>query len=229
MRGVVALLGTFPALSGLDLDVARGEIVALRGPNGAGKTTVLKVIAGMVPIVRGSVTVLGSDVRADRRSVRKFLGYFGHATGLYADLSVEQNLRLAVNATSGDKSDRRVDAALARLGLDGRLRSLGVAHLSAGQRRRCALAALIARDVPLWLLDEPHAALDPEGRDLLDAIVAEAAARGTAVVLSSHDLDRAERLADRVVSLQGGRTVAANTEPGDAEPGDAEPGDADVA
>jgi heme ABC exporter ATP-binding subunit CcmA len=208
LRNVVALLGVFPALSGLDLSVARGEVVALRGPNGAGKTTVLKVVAGLVPIQRGTVTVLGSDVRTDRRSVRKYLGYLGHSTGLYVDLSVEQNVQFAAKAGGGGSAEKLVDAALVRLGLDGRLRTLQVAHLSAGQRRRVALASLMARSVPLWLLDEPHAALDPEGRDLLDGVIGEVSASGTTVMMASHDLDRADRIATRIVTLQGGRVIS---------------------
>jgi heme ABC exporter ATP-binding subunit CcmA len=209
MRGVVALLGTFPALSGCDLTIQRGEVVALRGPNGAGKTTVLKVVAGLVPIQRGSLQVLGSDVRTDRRSVRRYLGYLGHATGLYADLSVEQNVRFAVSAAGGapESLDATVAAALAAMELDGRLRSLSVTHLSAGQRRRVALASLVARNVPLWLLDEPHAALDPQGRDLLDQLIIDAAATGTSVVMASHDLDRSHRIAQREINIVGGRAV----------------------
>jgi heme ABC exporter ATP-binding subunit CcmA len=205
MRGVVALLGAFPALSGCDLEVARGEVVMLRGPNGAGKTTALKVAGGLIPVVRGEVQVLGSNVRVDRRSIRRYVGYLGHATGLYPDLSVAENVRFVVRATGADESN--VDQALASLGLDGRLQHLAVAHLSAGQRRRVALAALVARRVPLWLLDEPHAALDPDGRDLVDALIRSAREAGTAVVLASHDLDRATSVADRVVEIVGGRAV----------------------
>jgi heme ABC exporter ATP-binding subunit CcmA len=207
LKGVVALLGVFPALSGVNLSVARGEVVALRGPNGAGKTTVLKVVAGLVPAQRGTVTVLGSDVRTDRRSVRKYLGYLGHSTGLYVDLSVQQNVQFAAKAGAGGAAGTQVEAALERLGLDGRLRTLQVAHLSAGQRRRVALASLMARAVPLWLLDEPHAALDPEGRDLLDGVIEEVSAAGTTVMMASHDLDRADRIASRIVTLQGGQVI----------------------
>jgi heme ABC exporter ATP-binding subunit CcmA len=207
MRGVVALLGAFPALSGCDLQVERGEVVVLRGPNGAGKTTVLKVAGGLVPIVRGQLTVLGSDVRVDRRSIRRYVGYLGHATGLYSDLTVEQNVGFVVRATGADQ--RNIPSALGSLGLDGRLRHLSIAHLSAGQRRRVALAGLVARNVPLWLLDEPHAALDPDGRDLIDSLIHAAAGGGTSVVLASHDLERATNVADRTVQLVGGRVVSA--------------------
>ncbi len=217
MVAVVAVLGTFPALSGLDLTVPRGHVCVLKGPNGAGKTTVLRVAAGLVPALRGTVTVLGSNVRADRRSVRRHLGYLGHATGLYADLSVEQNVRFAVRA-AGSGTGQAIDSSLTRLGLDGRLRDLRVAHLSAGQRRRVALASLLAREVPLWLLDEPHAALDPDGRDLLDELVREAVGCGTTVLIASHDTERTARLADSVVHVQGGRAVdTTRVEHGDSD------------
>ena len=209
LRSVVALLGTFPALSGMDLSAEPGQVVLLRGPNGAGKTTVLRVCAGLVPIQRGSVTVLGTDVRADRRSVRRRIGLMGHATALYEDLSVEENVRFAVRAAGGRVDD--VGPALTRLGLDGRLRGLSVVHLSAGQRRRVALAALVARSPGLWLLDEPHAGLDPDGRDLLDGVIAEAAAGGATVLMASHDLERAGRVATRTVVVAGGRVVAEST------------------
>src|ERR1700712_5787800 len=86
-RAAVCLLGRFPALAGVDLDVAAGEIVLLQGPNGAGKTTLLRACAGLVPIVEGSAEVLGVDLVADRRPVRPLVGLLGHATGLYDDLS----------------------------------------------------------------------------------------------------------------------------------------------
>jgi ABC-type multidrug transport system ATPase subunit len=95
---------------------------------------------------------------------------------------------------------------MARLGLDGRLRDVAVGRLSAGQRRRTSLAVLIARRPELWLLDEPHAGLDQEGRDLVDGLIVDAAAAGATVVLSSHELDRAVALAHRIVTVAGGTT-----------------------
>ncbi len=206
LDGVVALLGTFPALSGFSLTVPTPEVVILRGPNGAGKSTVLNVCSGLVPVQRGTVQILGSNIRVDRRSVRKHLGFLGHRTGLYDDLSVEQNVQLAARASQANIA--LVGPTLSRVGCDGRLAKLGVAHLSAGQRRRVALASLMVRRVPLWLLDEPHAALDTDGRDLLDEVIREAAVDGTTVLMATHDLDRADRLADRVVTIVGGRVVA---------------------
>jgi heme ABC exporter ATP-binding subunit CcmA len=205
-RAAVALLGRFPALAGLDLDVAQGQIVLLRGPNGAGKTTFLRACAGLVPVVDGTAQVLGRDIRRNPRAVRRRVGLLGHATGLYDDLTVAENVRFWGRAVRAEPSD--IAAALSLVGLDGRLRDVSVAKLSAGQRRRTSLACLLARRPELWLLDEPHAGLDHEARDLVDDLVRQAVAQGATVVLSSHELDRATALADRTVEIVGGTAAS---------------------
>jgi len=199
----VVLLGRFPALAGADLLVDRGEIVHLSGPNGAGKSTLLRACAGLLRVVEGEAEVLGHDLRSDRRRIRRSVGLLGHTSFLYDELTVEDNLRFAVRAAGAPIAD--LEAALVRLGLDGRLRHVGVARLSAGQRRRAALAVLVARRPELWLLDEPHAGFDAAGRDLIDALVREAAASGTTVVFASHELDRASALAGRQLTVVGGQ------------------------
>ena len=203
LRAAVCLLGRFPALAGIDLDVERGEVVLLQGPNGAGKTTLMRVTAGLVPITRGEAVVLGHDLRRDRRAVRPHVALLGHAAGLYEDLTIEENIRFWARAAK-----RSLDPATAqdRAGIAPRLRAVPVARLSAGQRRRASLAAFLVRDAQLWLLDEPHAGLDADGRDVLDHLVREAAASGVTVLLASHELDRATLLADRQVVVAGGRT-----------------------
>ncbi len=209
LRSAVCLLGRFPALAGVDLDVRTGEVVLLAGPNGAGKTTLLRACAGLVPVIDGTAIVLGHDLRIDRRSVRRQLGLVGHSTSLYDDLSVADNVRFTVRARGGSSS--AIGPALERLGLNGRLRSVPVARLSAGQRRRCTLAALVACDAELWLLDEPHAGLDPEGRDLVDQLVADATTRGRTVIMASHDLQRASAIASRQVTIEAGTARRAET------------------
>jgi heme ABC exporter ATP-binding subunit CcmA len=203
LDGVVAVLGGFPALAGATLTVRRGEIILLRGPNGAGKTTLLRVCAGLVPLARGRATVLGCDLAVDRTRVRALVGLLGHRNGLYLDLSAEENVRFwgsTVGATPVE-----VDAALERLGLSGRLATLSVRRLSAGQQRRTALACLVARRAQLWLLDEPHAGLDAAARDEIDATLRQAAAAGATVVVASHELERAGALASRAVHVVGGQ------------------------
>jgi ABC-type multidrug transport system ATPase subunit len=166
-------------------------------------------------VVSGRAEVLGYDLLTDRRGVRRHIGLLGHATSLYDDLTVEDNVRFAVRAAGGDRS--AVGPALEYLGLAGRLRTVAVSRLSAGQRRRTALAALVARRPELWLLDEPHAGLDAEHRDLLDRLVREAAARGATVVLASHERDRATALAGRALTVAGGQVRNTETPGSPAE------------
>jgi heme ABC exporter ATP-binding subunit CcmA len=205
LRGAVSLLGRFPALAGVDLDVATGEIVLVQGANGAGKTTLLRACAGLAPFVTGEAQVLGHDLRKERKAVRRRIGLLGHATFLYDDLTVADNLTFSARAAGADPCS--AGEAMARMGLDGRLRDVPAGRLSAGQRRRVAVAAVLARRPDLWLLDEPHAGLDAAGRNLLDQIVLDATAAGATVLLASHELDRAAALATRRVVMAGGQVV----------------------
>jgi heme ABC exporter ATP-binding subunit CcmA len=206
LRAAVALLDGFPALAGADLDVDGGEVVLLQGPNGAGKSTLLRVCAGLVSVASGEAVVLGCDLRADRRAVRRRVGLLGHATFLYDDLSVRENVTFAVRAAGADSTS--VAPALDRLGLAGRLASVSASRLSAGQRRRVAVAIVAARQPELWLLDEPHAGLDAEGRDLLDALIGDAVASGATVLMASHEVERSAPIATRTLTVAGGQVLA---------------------
>lgn len=211
LNSAVALLGRFPALAGLTLRVDPGEIVLLQGPNGAGKTTLLHLCGGLLALEQGTGRVLGHDLAVDHRAVRSHVGLLGHATGLYDDLTVAENVEFWAAAVRADAIV--VDDALVHLGLDGRLRDVTVRRLSAGQRRRTALAALMVRRPELWLLDEPHAALDSQGRALVDALIHNAVAAGATVILASHELDRIGTLEPRVVTIAGGMVVADSAVP----------------
>ena len=199
----VAVLGSVPALAGATLIVRRGEIVLLRGPNGAGKTTLLRLCAGLVPLERGQGRILGVDLVHDRELVRHRVGMIGHNNGLYSDLTVAENVRFWGRTVGASTAE--VDAALHRMGLDGRLANLPISRLSAGQKRRTALAGLVARRAELWLLDEPHAGLDAAGRDELDQVLKLAAAAGATVMVASHELERASQLATRQVEVVAGQ------------------------
>ncbi len=209
----MCLLARFPALAGVDLDVDEGEAVLVSGPNGAGKTTLLRLLAGLVPLSGGTGEVLGHDLAVDRFAARRHVAHLGHAPGCYEDLSVRENLRFFTRAAGGSVAD--ADAALERLGLT-RQAGLAFSRLSAGQRRRTALAALVARRPRLVLLDEPHAELDAAGRDLLDGLVRSMTAEGVTVLLSSHELARARALAGREVALVAGQVRAATVLQGSA-------------
>jgi heme ABC exporter ATP-binding subunit CcmA len=205
LRSVVALLGRFPALAGLDLDVDEREIVLVTGPNGAGKTTLLRVLAGLVPPYAGEATVRGFDLFDDRRAARVGTALVGHETYCYDDLTAAENVRFFARASGRD--DPAAEAAvLERVALD---TAAGVPHrgLSAGQRRRLALAVALVRDPDLLLLDEPHAGLDATGREVVAEALAAAPAEGRTVVMVSHELEVARPLATREVRVDGGRIV----------------------
>ena len=200
---VVAVLDRFPALAGATLTVHRGEIVLLTGPNGAGKTTLLRLCAGLLPPARGTAMVLGLDLAEQREAVRSRVGLLGHSNGLYTDLTITENVAFW-GATVGATAEE-VGAAVERMSLAGRLSDVPVRKLSAGQRRRTALACLIARRAELWLLDEPHAGLDAAGRDELDAVLRAATAAGATMIVASHEMERAGALATRMVEVAGGQ------------------------
>ena len=202
LKGVVAVLGSFPALAGVSLSVQRGEILLLQGPNGAGKTSLLRVCAGLMPIERGTGSILGIDLATNRQDIRTRVGLLGHTNGLYLDLTVEQNIQFWASTVGA--SQEEVANAMSTMRVDGRLAKVKAGQLSAGQRRRTALASLIVRRAEIWLLDEPHAGLDAAGRDELDALLRTAVASGATVVLASHESERAAGLATRTLTIDGG-------------------------
>jgi heme ABC exporter ATP-binding subunit CcmA len=201
-RDVVAVAGSYPVLAGANFEVNHGEIVLLSGPNGAGKTSLLRVCAGLLPVERGEALVLGVNLANDRAAVRDRVGILGHTNGLYLDLTVRQNVEFWAHLIGA--SAEEVHSALVHVGLDGRLADVRASQLSAGQRRRVALARLIIRRAELWLLDEPHAGLDARARDELDSTLRAAVSVGATVVVASHELERTERLATRRVTVDGG-------------------------
>ena len=196
------MLGRFPALAGVDLDIDGGEILLLAGPNGAGKTTLLRLCAGLLPLRAGTAEVLGIDLAADQKRVRRSVALVGHETFCYDDLTVRENLRFAARAAARDIAD--ADAALDRLGLT---RQADIVHrrLPMGQRRRLAVAVALSRDPRLLLLDEPHAGLDADGREFLDEVVRTAPSEHRTVLLASHELEHARELATREVVLTAGQ------------------------
>ena len=208
LRAAVATTGRFPALAGVDLELGQGEVVVLEGANGAGKTSVLRACAGLLSLSAGEATVLGHDLRRDAAAVRRAVGLLGHSPALYDDLTVAENLRFSLRAAGAPAAGRgEVGGLLERMGLGGRVAATAAGRLSAGQRRRLALAVVVGRRPRLWLLDEPHAGLDAEGRTLLDAVLGEALAAGASALVASHEPDVVVPLADRVLTMGGGRVV----------------------
>lgn len=202
---VVSLAG-YPALAGVTLAVRRGELVALRGANGTGKSTLLRLCAGLAPLTRGSARVLNIDLADNRAAVRARVGLLGHTNGLYADLSARENVEFTAQLVGA--ASRDVDAALLLLKIDERVARTRARSLSAGQRRRTALASLVVRRAQVWLLDEPHAGLDAQAREELDRILSDATQAGATVIYTTHEVDRVGVATPRTVTLAGGVVVS---------------------
>jgi ABC-2 type transport system ATP-binding protein len=204
LSGAVVRSGRFPLLSGVDLTISGPSLTIVTGANGSGKTSLLRLLGGLEPLSSGSGRVLDIDLRdGDRRQVRRRAGWLGHEGAFYDELSVAENLAFASRALGRPVS--LVGPALDRVGLAPRADTRAKA-LSAGQRRRMALAWMIVRRPELWLLDEPYASLDAAGRELLGELLSEVVSAGATVIVTSHDTLRTEVPAT-VVVLAGGRVI----------------------
>jgi len=206
LDGVTKRFGRELVLRELRLEMAAGRVAVLKGSNGAGKTTLLRLLATRLRPTRGRARIFGYDLQRDGDEVRRRVGLLSVLGGNYAMLTARENLRLATTLSGLPRAD--IDAALARVGLaavaDGLVRTF-----SSGMKKRLGLARLLLVDPPLWLLDEPFAALDEDGRLLLEDALSAARAQGRTVLMASHELERSARFADAVLDITGGRLVHA--------------------
>ena len=205
LRDAVVLVNGFPLLSGVDLEVAPATLSVLVGANGAGKTSLLRLLGGLVALSAGEGSVLDVDLACgDRRLLCRRVGWLGHEGSFYGDLTVSENLTFAARALGRPTSD--LGPVLARMGLESRADTTAK-QLSAGQRRRLGLAWLLLRRAELWLLDEPYASLDDEGRNFFDELLGEVVTRGATVIVSAHDPLRSASLRPRTLLMAGGRII----------------------
>jgi len=197
------------ALESLDLDVSAGEAIALVGQNGSGKTTALSLIAGRLEPTRGTVRVSGVDVhrRGGSPTVRSLVSFVPDAPALYADLTVSDHLELVGMAYGVEDLHERSDLLLERFGLDAR-RHLLPRELSRGMRQKTQLACALLRPFAVLLLDEPVAGLDPSSRRTLSDLLADAKREGAVVMFSTHQLDFAHGVVDRILVLEDGAVAA---------------------
>jgi heme exporter protein A len=201
LAGLVHRYGRSYVLRGANLRLERGEVLALYGANGAGKTTLLRIIATALTPTRGGGTVLGLPLK-ERESIRSRTLIVSHALGLYPDLDGLENLEFSVKMHARNLAKTKLEAALERVGLGGV--KTRVRGYSSGMRKRLALAKVLLLEPELVLLDEPFAALDPAGKNLVEEILRAERSKGTTLIVSSHEPERTAQIATLEVTLEDG-------------------------
>jgi len=208
-RGLAKRYDGIVAVDGIDFDVRRGECFGFLGPNGAGKTTTMKMIYGLASVHTGELEVLGRDIARERRAVKARLGVVPQEDNLDRDLSVRENLLTQAGyfGIGGERAERRVEELLEFSLLAGRADS-GIRELSGGMRRRLLIARALINDPELVVLDEPTTGLDPQARQTLWHTLERLRDQGVTLLLTTHYMEEAARLCDRLVIMDLGRIVA---------------------
>ena len=209
LRGVVKRYGSITAVDGLDLDVPEGTCVGLLGPNGAGKSTTMRLLTAQAIADEGELEVLGFRLPGESKAARAQCGVTPQLDNLDVTLTVEQNLRVFAHLYRIGRADRHdaIERALALANLSDR-RDSRVDKLSGGMRRRLLIARALVHRPRLVLLDEPTVGLDPQVRQELWALIDALRAEGTTILMSTHYIEEAQRLADTVTIMSHGKAVA---------------------
>jgi len=202
--------GTIVAVDAISLDIRPGEVFGLLGPNGAGKSTTIAMAIGLVTPDGGSVSILGGDPRS--ADVRRQIGVAPQSLALYDDLSAEENLAFfaSLYGMSGRDRHTRVAAALEQVGLSDR-KADPVRGFSGGMKRRLNLAAAVVHEPKLVMLDEPTAGVDPQSRNNILDMVRALASKGVTVLYTTHYMEEAQKLCDRVGIIDHGRMLDVGT------------------
>jgi heme exporter protein A len=204
VRGLVKSFGGHVVLEGIDLDVTRGECLALVGPNGAGKTTTLRILAALSKPTAGSVHIAGTDLEEGAIPVRRQIGFLSHEPLLYGDLSAEENLGFYGRMYDVANLRERILFMLRQVGLE-RSRHDLVRTFSRGMKQRLSIARALLHDPPVLLLDEPYTGLDRRSAIMLDAVLEHAGVDSRTVLLTTHNLERGLGMCKRVALLVKGK------------------------
>jgi lipooligosaccharide transport system ATP-binding protein len=209
MRGVVKRFGSITAVDGLDLDLPAGTCVGLLGPNGAGKSTTMRMLTAQAIADEGEIEVLGYRLPGDSKVARAECGVVPQLDNLDITLTVEQNLRVFAHLYRIPRNERKaaIDRAIGIANLSDR-RATKVDQLSGGMRRRLLIARALVHRPRLLLLDEPTVGLDPQVRQELWALIDGLRSEGVSILMSTHYIEEAQRLADTVVIMSHGKAVA---------------------
>jgi heme exporter protein A len=210
VRKLVKRFGLKTVLRGLDFQAQPGEFVALLGPNGAGKTTFLRILSSLSRPSIGEVRIAGFQLPSQAAAVRNRLGVVSHQPLLYGDLTAEENLRFYGRMYSVENLDARIGEVLELVGLEPRRRDL-VRNFSRGMQQRLAIGRAVLHDPDVMLFDEPYTGLDQDASSMLDDVLRTVAGKGRTVVMTSHDLARAEDLATRFDILSRGMIAASSS------------------
>ena len=212
VRKLIKRFGLKTILRGVDFHVEPGEFVALLGPNGAGKTTFLRILASLSRPSLGEVQVAGYRLPDQAAQVRARLGVVSHMPLLYGDLTAEENLEFYARMYGISQPATRITEVLNMVGLESRRKDL-VRTFSRGMQQRLAIGRAVLHDPDVMLFDEPYTGLDQDASSMLDEVLRSVAAQGRTVVMTSHDLARAEELATRFDVLSRGVIAASATRP----------------
>ena len=208
-RGLVKRYGDVEAVRGIDFEVVPGECFGFLGPNGAGKTSTMKAIYGLAHVDGGELRVLGLDARTERRAIKARIGVVPQEQNLDGDLTVRENLVVQAGY-HGISADGRVDELLAAALLESRADDRPQ-ELSGGMKRRLLIARALVNDPELVVLDEPTTGLDPRARLSVWAQLERLKAAGVTLIVTTHYMEEAERICDRLVIMDGGRIAAEGT------------------
>ena len=206
-RGLVKDYGALRAVDGLDLEIRAGECFGLLGPNGAGKTTTVEILEGLLPATSGDVELLGRNWKSDGDSLRRRIGISLQETNLADKLTVEETLRLF---HSFYPIGPNINDLLELVSLTDK-RDAWYIKLSGGQKQRLAVACALVGDPEILFLDEPTTGLDPQSRRQLWGLIEQFKAEGRTVLLTTHYMDEAQRLCDRVAIIDKGKVIALGT------------------
>ena len=207
LRNVVKTFGPITAVDGLDLEIPEGICLGLLGPNGAGKSTTMRLLTGQAIADTGMLRVLGHDLPAEAKTARGLMGVVPQLDNLDVDVTVEDNLAIFARLYRVPDVGAAVEKALDIARLQERRRD-AVDELSGGMRRRLLLARGLVHEPRLVLLDEPTVGLDPQIRTELWTLIGDLKARGTTILMSTHYIEEAERLADEVAVMHQGRIIS---------------------
>lgn len=215
LSGIEKLYKDRKAVDGVSFDVKKGEIFGLLGPNGAGKTTTISMLTGLVPPSAGNMSIFGESHTTKKNGLKKIIGIAPQSLTLYPTLSAYDNLRFfgGIYGFKGSALDQTINRVLEIVGLRDRAKDI-VENFSGGMQRRLNLAIALIHDPKVLFLDEPTVGVDPQSRNLILEAIQELNSKGTTVVYTTHYMEEAERLCNRIAIMDGGKIIALDTPDG---------------